>query len=1008
MKNIIKNAITIDSFMKYNNGNLPHIFISKNFNEVIGTINITKYESSTFYQKIIKPSIVSNPNPNPNPNPNIGSESDKIILFKKIINSYENFLRYLDSDLTIDYTYLWDIICIENPLLFPKGLNFNLIILDITSEDATDNIKIICPKQSYSNESINGNKKNLLLIKKDNMFEPIYLINNQHTLPTEKLFTFELTEKNSNLENFKLILRKIMNTINNDCIRNNTTTYNFTPNISLDNVIEILTEEMEENYEITNQIMDYNNKVIGVTIKKENINGSYEHGFIPCYPSALSSKSKNEKLSYKLIDEVSDEDYNDYTNTKELLRNIYTKSDKQIKCEPLYKIQEQGVIVGILTSGNQFVRLKEPEQNRDDELKLIENKDYIFVDKKIQTKYFENNPKADLISNIKLETLFYNNFKNTFKKILNINKNSAKKDDLLRIINNNSMLYLDKLSNCYDILKSIGADYIIFSDMEPIINKIKLSSCFDEDECPENIICKKINGTCSLIIPRINLINKEKNEELYYTRLSDEFVRYNKFRNFIFENSNVYSYGSVEYNITANELLLFQSSLTQDFLKDLQYIKIENNDYITDTFETSGFENTDNIVNLKGDIDKHDTALISKSKYNKVQNTGDTYIKDPEKFKTQAQAELEKQSQKNKEHETKGKDEAEAEVEELDKRPTYIDDFRDKNYPYCLFKKYIITEKPLRLYFTNAIYQLQYPIDKIDSEDTYNICTFQVILIIIKYHNNIYHNNKYINLTIEQLKEKLISLYINNSNFDSLCAILLKNNKKAIIEKVIEKKTPEEKKETMKNCILSNKYYVTYIDIYLLSKEYELPIILLCNVTVFKPITNEKFIIFHLSKNNEYFFLKNPVHLSDDIKKLPNYQLIINASSVVFNIDEDLQYYAEDDLRSKLQNEIANANFKDVLGDYINNYGLNTKEQIAKDKKAKKQEEKKAKKQEEQKKKDEKQQEKKAKKQEDIKKKTEKQEKKNTTKTKTKTRSKRCPNGTHKNKKTGLCEEIQK
>lgn len=64
-----------------------------------------------------------------------------------------------------------------------------------------------------------------------------------------------------------------------------------------------------------------------------------------------------------------------------------------------------------------------------------------------------------------------------------------------------------------------------------------------------------------------NLINKENNEELYYTRLSDEFVRYNKFRNFIFENSNVYSYGSVEYNIINNELLLFQSSLTQDFLK---------------------------------------------------------------------------------------------------------------------------------------------------------------------------------------------------------------------------------------------------------------------------------------------------------------------------------------------------------------------------------------------------------------------------------------------------------
>lgn len=53
------------------------------------------------------------------------------------------------------------------------------------------------------------------------------------------------------------------------------------------------------------------------------------------------------------------------------------------------------------------------------------------------------------------------------------------------------MLYLDKISNIYDILKSLGATYIIFSDMEPILNNIKLSSCFDDEKCP-SIICKKL------------------------------------------------------------------------------------------------------------------------------------------------------------------------------------------------------------------------------------------------------------------------------------------------------------------------------------------------------------------------------------------------------------------------------------------------------------------------------------------------------------------------------------
>jgi hypothetical protein len=39
-----------------------------------------------------------------------------------------------------------------------------------------------------------------------------------------------------------------------------------------------------------------------------------------------------------------DEYYNDYINTKELLKKIYYQSEYKIKCNPLYKIQEQQVM----------------------------------------------------------------------------------------------------------------------------------------------------------------------------------------------------------------------------------------------------------------------------------------------------------------------------------------------------------------------------------------------------------------------------------------------------------------------------------------------------------------------------------------------------------------------------------------------------------------------------------------------------------------------------------------
>ena len=42
----------------------------------------------------------------------------------RIISSFNNFKKFLLSEKeTIDYTYLWDLICKENINLFPKGLN---------------------------------------------------------------------------------------------------------------------------------------------------------------------------------------------------------------------------------------------------------------------------------------------------------------------------------------------------------------------------------------------------------------------------------------------------------------------------------------------------------------------------------------------------------------------------------------------------------------------------------------------------------------------------------------------------------------------------------------------------------------------------------------------------------------------------------------------------------------------------------------------------------------------
>ena len=67
----------------------------------------------------------------------------------QVISAYQNFIDYLNNDnIIIDYTYLWDLICLPNKNLFKDGLN--LIILEMNENDITNNINLICPTNHYS------------------------------------------------------------------------------------------------------------------------------------------------------------------------------------------------------------------------------------------------------------------------------------------------------------------------------------------------------------------------------------------------------------------------------------------------------------------------------------------------------------------------------------------------------------------------------------------------------------------------------------------------------------------------------------------------------------------------------------------------------------------------------------------------------------------------------------------------------------------------------------------
>ena len=84
-----------------------------------------------------------------------------------------------------------------------------------------------------------------------------------------------------------------------------------------------------------------------------------------------------------------------------------------------------------------------------------------------------------------------------------------------------------------------------------------------------------------------NLINGKKNEDVYFGRLADELVRYDRIKTFMF-NPNSFislSFSDIKYNLNENEIILLHSLLTEGYFDDL--VEVKKNPYIkNNTFET--------------------------------------------------------------------------------------------------------------------------------------------------------------------------------------------------------------------------------------------------------------------------------------------------------------------------------------------------------------------------------------------------------------------------------------
>ena len=294
----------------------------------------------------------------------------------------------------------------------------------------------------------------------------------------------------------------------------------------------------------------------------------------------------------------------------------------------------------------------------------------------------------------------------------------------------------------------------------------------------------------------------------------------------------------------------------------------------------------------------------------------------------------EQEEQEEQEEEQEEQEEEEQEEEEEEDLPNklsineYVKDIE------CKHKNHEVRENDLNSLFTDKLYEFFFDIDND------KICSFELMLFILKHNNSSRPNSKIVNMNINELKNILIEEYFNNEYTEALLHAMLEINKKLykedsagsiLLEKL--KISPflkiEEFKKLLSDLINSPMFFVTYIDIYLIAKKYNLPIILICNTVINLSINDKTFIILNKNtQNNNYYSIKIP---SKYIKTQKNYKLLHFSNTTTIDITKNTIDNDKIQINSDILLQLEN--YTDLILNLI--IESNKKKVVPKDKKLK-------------------------------------------------------------------------
>lgn len=570
-RRIIARAIDIDRFIKLHNASLVALFRT---GSQVPPPSLTPYMASELYRRLNH------------------TDPAHVRFFASTVQSYENFVYYLLNATTpIDHTYLWEAMCQPNPLLMRVGLN--LAIMHVTNADITDNVDLLCPPNPFGVLRFNPALGTLFLVKQGTVYEPIYLytVNPDRNILIRKTF-LPVPDVVRDAGDIPVILRLLERMAEQRCAPDSSRSTVFSTNVLAPKILSAIQEHPKE-FKVTAQVSNFQNKCIALVVQctiSDNQSMYFNKRlsvYLPTFPSALFPETQ---LPVIMMDAPNL--WKKYSTTVDLLTYIKQKCVKSIMlpCAPAMNVvDENDMVVGILTESNQFVRII-PVQPLDyattKKLPTLHNSDFIMADKAIQTtdtnNRAEDNEHAVFVRNMRLQSQFYVAFRNTVRHVINLYANRRIRQQLRDIGLNRQLTYREKRKEIISALKPIVSPYLIFREYDPAV----IASMGDVHACTATatkepfcsaplVLSKTTNKSIQqLIIPRTNLAGTvlspgKQNEQTFFSKVADEFVRYRAIQAYIMQPNAIYLEGSIDYQVLANEVILPGSVFDDSYFNNL-------------------------------------------------------------------------------------------------------------------------------------------------------------------------------------------------------------------------------------------------------------------------------------------------------------------------------------------------------------------------------------------------------------------------------------------------------